>query len=375
MDNYKENCKLNKKTLIFLDPTSTETHKKILNCAIGASEYQLYSLIKKLSYNFNIRCYNGIQEKVILDNITYDSLHINFINEEINSSDIVIVQRFLPDIFKEIYRKIKNNKIIIWNHDLVDNGNFIWCHDDNNKNLCKNKNYFKNNILKEYFENKNISYVFVSETVKNDFIIFMNSYCYNFENHRLNVIYNILYDEELIEIKNTQIDVNDNYITYASAWQKGIEHVIKVFDEVIKKDNNIKLNLLSPGYDWNNWKNYIDEIKFKYGDKIIIHGPCNKNKYAKIIKESLCVLATTFKETFGCVFAESYYLGTPVVADYRSGAVKEIIDNNYVVNFDDKQKTVEKILYIKQNRKNIKIELSNNFLLEFNLIKWNKIFE
>ena len=75
----------------------------------------------------------------------------------------------------------------------------------------------------------------------------------------------------------------------------------------------------------------------KYSDNIIIHGPVNKEQYTKIIKESLVVLTTTFQETYGCVFAESYYLGTPVIADYRSGGVKEIIDNNYIVNFDNKK--------------------------------------
>ena len=127
---------------------------------------------------------------------------------------------------------------------------------------------------------------------------------------------------------------------------------------------------MTPGYDWNKFTEYANELKNKYGDDIIIHGPVNKDQYSKIIKESMCVLTTTFAETFGCVFAESYYLDTPVIADYRSGAVKEIIDNNYIVNFDNKQETADKILYLKNNRDNINVKLDDKFMLDYNINKW-----
>jgi glycosyltransferase involved in cell wall biosynthesis len=72
-------------------------------------------------------------------------------------------------------------------------------------------------------------------------------------------------------------------------------------------------------------------------------------------------------------FAESYYLGTPVIADYRSGAVKEIIDNNYIVNYDNDEETFNKILFIKNNRDNIHVSLGEKFKLEYNINLWYDI--
>jgi glycosyltransferase involved in cell wall biosynthesis len=276
----------------------------------------------------------------------------------------------LPNINGKIYNKIKNNKIILWIHDLVEKYVFMFDYNEKERNYYNDNNLLKNEVLKEFYENKNINFVFVSKFIKEKFKNYFINNNFNIEESRLNVIYNILYEEEYINIKNQDIPVNKNYITYASAWQKGIGSVIKVFKYAKKNDNNLKLVLLSPGYDWDNWTSYVNELKDKYGEDVIIHGPVNKEEYSKIVKSSLLVLSTTFEETFGCVFAESYYLGTPVIADYRSGAVKEIIDNNYIVNFDDKKETLKKIMEIKNNRENIKINLNNKFMLKENLNMW-----
>jgi glycosyltransferase involved in cell wall biosynthesis len=351
--------------LIIIDPTSNHDHNSIKNRAIGASEYQLYNLIKNLSEYYNITCYN-YKSNCIIDNITYKSWKVDLINDTIEIDTIIIIQRMLPNQNYEIYNKIKNNKIFLWIHDLTEKSVMLF--DYKNKDFYNNEELYKNDILTNFYENKNINYIFVSNFALTHFTNYFKKYNINIEEGRLNIIYNILYEDEYINVKNQIIEVNKNYITYASAWQKGITHIISIFDYIRTIDNTIKLNLLSPGYDWDNFKNYAKELKDQYGDDIIIHGPVNKDQYCKIIKESLCVLTTTFAETFGCVFAESYYLGTPVIADYRSGAVKEIIDNDYIVNFDNKQETVDKILYIKNNIYNVK--LNDNFMLEYNIHKW-----
>ena len=329
--------------IIFIDPTSANTHLTITNKGIGASEYQFYNLINILSKYFIIECYyNGLETKEI-DNIKYYSLYNDFIKKKINNDDIFIIQRFMPDIKSEIYNKIKNNKIFIWNHDLIQKSNFLWCHSTEDKYKCDNDEYFKNNVLNEYFTNKNINYIFVSKTIKKDFKEFTSKMNYNFEKYRLHYIYNILYEDEFIEIKNTNIDINPYLLTYASALHKGIDKIFLFFDKLLQYNNKFILQIMSPGYEWNKWTDYLANLKNKYKDNIIVIGPVNKNEYSKYIKKSLCVFSGTFYETFGCVFAESYYLGIPVIADYRSGAVKEIIDNNYIVNYDDEEIVIKKI--------------------------------
>jgi hypothetical protein len=359
------------KILIFIDPTSANTHKSIINKSIGASEYQYYNLIHKLSNYFKIICfYNGKETKEI-DNIKYESLYDNFTNFNVLPEYIFVIQRFMPKIESEIYNKIKNNKIYVWNHDIISDTNFFWSYEQNDKEKYKNKDFFKNNLLKEFFNNKNINFIFVSKTIKNDFKKYMINYGFNFEIFRLHYIYNILYEDEFLNIKNINIIQNKYLITYASALHKGIEKIIPIFDKLLLYDNNFILQIMSPGYEWQKWQEYLINLKNKYGNNINIIGPVNKNEYGEKIKNSLCVLSGTFYETFGCVFAESYFLEIPVIADYRSGAVKEIIDNDYITNYDNIDETITKILKL-HNIDKLKITLNNKFLLNFNLSKWLK---
>ena len=192
------------------------------------------------------------------------------------------------------------------------------------------------------------------------------------ENHRLTIIYNILYEDDFKYIKNCNLSniKNLNNIVYASAWQKGIHKIIEIFDYIIKIDNNIKLILLSPGYDLHNYIEYKKYLIKKYPNNLIILGKLNKYDYANIIKSSLCVLSTSFSETFGCVFSESYYLGTHVIADFRSGALKEIIDNNFIINYDNPNQVYLKIKYLQKNHATLNIKLDEKFLLDTNLKIW-----
>lgn len=369
-----------KQKLIFIDLTSDLDHNLIKTKPVGASEYQFYNLILKLSFWYDIVCFNNKQNTFLINGIFYENIN-KLLLFEIDDIKIIVL-RFLPNHNKQIYNHIKNNKIYLWIHDLVDKENFIYNLDFDEKKICySDEKYFEFNVLYDiFFQNKNISFVFVSNFIKDKFKNYFLDYQFNLEENRMNVIYNILYPEQFDIIKNintnvevevkVEVDVDFNMITFASAWIKGIKPIIELFDLIIKKDPNIKLCLMTPGYDWNIYKEYAEHLKNVYKDKIIIHGPLNKEKYAIIIKKSLLVLSTTFQETFGCVFAEAYYLGTPVIADYRSGAVKEIIDNDYIVNYDDKNETINKIMFIKNNRENLKIELEDKFKEKPNIDLW-----
>ena len=360
----------NKKNLILIDLTSNEDHISIKKKAIGASEYQAYSLIEKLSSKYNIICYNNKSNIVKINNIIYKSWKKDLLLDTIHIDTRIIIQRMLPNQYGEIYNKIKNNKIFLWIHDLIEKYVFLFDYSKLEKYKYIINELYKNEILKNFYENKNINYIFVSNFIKEKFKNYFKDYGFNIKNNRLHVIYNILYKKQYINTKKLNIKVNKNYITYASAWQKGIKDVVDVFDYVRNQDKNLKLVLLSPGYDSNIFKYYAEILKNKYSKSIIIHDPSNKKKLSKIIKKSMVVLTTTFPETFGCIFAESYYLGTPVIADYRSGGVKEIIDNNFIVDFDNKQEVANKIFYIKNNRDKIKTKLNNKFMLKYNINLW-----
>jgi len=353
-------------TIVFYD-TCNLNHHSILLSAIGASEYQFYNLVNEISkYNETI-CFNNFctkDDKVeykVIDNIRYKSID-DFINYNLNENDIIIIQRLYPQNIK-IIEKIKNNKIFLWIHDNWSENNII-----NNK--IEYNQYFHDKII----NNKNINFVFVSHDCKKTFIDFNLLENLIVENNRLHVIYNILYEKQFIKIKKmNNIHLNKNYIVYASAWQKGINYITDLFEYINNKKLDFKLVLLTPGYDNEYTDIMIPKIIDKFKDNVIIHGAKSKEEYCKIIKSSLCVLSTAFKETFGCVFSESYYLGTPVIADYRSGAVKEIIDDFYIVDITNYEEVIKKLIFIRKNRHKLNIKLHNKFMLKDNLILWKKL--
>ena len=169
------------------------------------------------------------------------------------------------------------------------------------------------------------------------------------------------------EFDMTEVPVQ-NQIVYASAWSKGIQHIISLFRYIVTIDAEIKLALLSPGYDHDRFVEFANEIKEEFGERIIIHGPLNKREYSRVLKSSLCTLSPRYPETFGCVFAESYYLGVPVIADVHSGAVCEIIDNDYIVNYDQPENVYTKIQSLKTRPT---IRLDEKFLTSIR--EWDKL--
>jgi hypothetical protein len=378
------NNNIQNENIIFIDVTSNYTYNDIINIAIGASEHQFYNLIYNLSKIHCITCFNSILYDIQIDNIYYSNIENIYKSHDKFNDCPIIIQRVFPfnDKFKNIIHNSQNikqnNKIYLWIHDLA--SPMIFLNNDNNlihyyiSNNDKNK--YKNEVLNYYFENKNINFVFNSEFCKDEFNNYMQKYDIYIEEYRISVIYNILYEDEFRAIKNTTYPKNINNIVYASAWQKGIEKIIEIFNYIIKIDNSITLTLLSPGYDLDKYIDYQTHLINIYPNNIIILGKLNKSDYARVIKSSLCVLSSTFKETFGCVFSESYYLGTPVIADFRSGAVKEIIDKNYIVNYDNPYEIYIKIKELQENNiDNMKnnIIVNEKFLLHNNLNKWLKI--
>jgi glycosyltransferase involved in cell wall biosynthesis len=114
-------------------------------------------------------------------------------------------------------------------------------------------------------------------------------------------------------------------------------------------------------------------MREKFGKNVEILGPQNKEKYAEIIKSCLCLLVSTFPETFGCVFTESHYLGTPVIADYRSGAVADHLDKDFVMNYDDPESVYMKLEWLRKERMTLNVQLDEKFMFKPNFEKWKKL--
>ena len=346
--------------LVCIDLTSCLTHRSIKNRAIGASEYQFYNLLNELQSVMEIRCFNHHSSYEKVDSIEYNS----YKTIETDPSDIVLVQRFYPTE-PIILSKMAKNKTFVWIHDIPDFSIFLGNSAPLQLLYRNDINKFKNEVLLPILTNSSIHFVANSKHTYTLFNEFIQRYAGVTNYERCSVIYNALYSDEF---DRTPVDKIPKRLIYASAWQKGIEKVIDIFRYVLARDPEYSLTLLSPGYDWGHFQNYAKQLQTEFGSKLLLLGPSTKADLCTAIKQSVCCLSSTFNETFGCVFAESCYLGTPVIADVRSGAVREIISDEFIVNYDSVESVWSKIQAVPSS-----IMVRPEFLSEPILLKWKSI--
>ncbi len=329
--------------IYFFDPICNLTYEDIVSRPIGGSEFQFYNLIKELSKVFNCFVFNHATQENVIGNIVYMNMAKIFESEFADENVTIICQRRPEPKLREIY---KNNKIILWVHDLSDF-------------LSKYRDYIA--------ADKNLHLVCNSNFTR-DFVI--PKEVGNIHSKRLSVIYNIFYPSFFNKMTS---NVDSYQLIYASALCKGIQKIIKIFDFILTRNKNFKLVLLNPGYDWDRWDEYREDLIRKYGESIKIMGPQTKEIYSKFLRESLLVFAPDFMETFGCVFAEASYMGTPTIASLNSGAVREIIGDEYLADYNNPEEVYRLVEKVYNNRP--LVTLDNKFMPSPNLEKWVELIK
>jgi hypothetical protein len=346
------------------------THKDAEMRAIGASENQIFNLFKNVSkYKEIIYFKTNVFQRQKIDNISYIKID-EFLNFEMQENDIIIIYRYMSHQ-PHFLDKIKNHRVYFWVHDIFLVVNFT-ASVDVNSYYHQNPDHFKGYLSSFITNNKNIHFVFPSHFSKCDLIEFLSRYNEHVSENRLHVIHNILYENDFKNQKKV-VAVDVNKIVFASSWLKNISSIIELFDFIHKQNKGYVLVFMEHGYERK--MTYEIEMKERFGKNVEILGPQDKEKYAELIQSSLCVLISTFPETFGCVFTESCYFGTPVIADYRSGAVADHLDKDYVMNFDNPEKVFDKLEWLRQNRNKLDIKLDSKFMFDHNIKKWMKLLE
>ena len=353
------------------------THKDSEKIALGASEHQLFHLLKNIGQYKEVHVFKlTIKKSIKIDNIYYKNFD-EFYNYQLYENDIIIIQRFICEN-PNFLNKLKTNKVFMWVHDITDFNIFISdgsCFQYYNANPQVFKGYLTEAIIK----NDNINFVFPSNFGKNRFTEFLNRYQLSISSRRLHIIYNILYQEDFTPSTNSNTNTNTNKsvdlnkIVFASSWSKNIACIIKLFEHIHMRNKDYILVFMEHGYDTN--KKYENIMREKFGKNVEILGPQNKEKYAEIIKSCLCLLVSTYPETFGCVFTESYYLGTPVIADYRSGAVADHLDKDFVMNYDDPESVYMKLEWLRKERMTMNVQLDEKFMFKPNFEKWKTLLK
>jgi glycosyltransferase involved in cell wall biosynthesis len=321
-------------------------HKDIQTSGNGASEVLFYMTAYKLSTFFKVTVFNR-DTPVKIQNVTYlnlpDNMNPNI--ENIHDS-IVIVQRHFY-IAADLHKINPSNKYLVWSHDYLEN---------DASNLLKNYSYAEMN---QYLSKNNIHLISVSNFHKNNILTRMP-----------NVVINVIYNALFPELYKTNVTITNppdkNNIVFASSWAKGLDKVLNIGQEYYKVNPNFKLVLMKPSYC--EWQPDFSNYPFVN----CLGNITDKEEYCKIIKNSLCVLSTSYAETFGCVFAEALHLGVPVIGDNSVKAgFHEIIDKDYMCNFNKLENVISKIEGIKKNNK--KVSLNDIFYEKSVIHKWMKL--
>jgi len=323
-------------------------HNLILEKGYGNSEFKFYRLAKEIAdKNYNtIICNTSVikNDTEYIDNITYKS-YKSLINGliKVDNHDIFIIMRDFRNV--QLLRKYYNNKFIVWTGDYF-----------THKQPC----HFMNKDDALYISNDiNTTIVAVSKIHKKIIEDYFKSY--NINKFNITYIYNCVFTKHFI---NKKYEINKNDIIFGSSWSKGLNKIIKLFDKLIKKHPNFKLLLMRPNY---NLSVVPDRDYIK-----LLNTVDTKPELSKIIGSSLCVLTSEFFETFGNLFAESYYLNTPVIATHKKNGLHEIIDNSHICNLNNYDEFEKLILSFYNNRPFV--ELNSQFYEENIINEWINLF-
>lgn len=332
--------------VIAIEQISPMDSLSVENRSLGCTEYQFYKLINELAKveSLEVICFNAKQNKEKINGVTYDSIS-NISNYAISNNDYTLFLRPLSD---DILDKVKKSKLIWWRHNLYNQTEFL-----------KSKNCFDNTT---YF-------IFPS---KDSLLQFNLNYSKNIRNNI--VIPNILYEGEFLENKNKCIPRKNNHIVYASGWHKGVEKIVDIirnYNDFHKKDPVI-LNIMHPGYGLKDLKSQLNYINTVLPSHSNILGKKGKSEYAFEIKQAFATIAPDFRETFGCVFAESIYLGTPVIYDKKNEPLKDITGDIGICDYNSIETVFRAINFLRYEFNGI-VSLDKKYLLENNIELWKKI--
>ncbi len=134
--------------------------------------------------------------------------------------------------------------------------------------------------------------------------------------------------------------------------EKGFEDLIDIANELIKKDNKIKLNIFGDGSLKNVLANKIKENKLK--NNIKLWGFKSLDFIKKYYQESVLYVMTSYEESFGLVIIEAMSFGIPCITfDSAKGALDCINkETGFIIKNRDKEEMIETIInYLNLSKK------------------------
>lgn len=133
-----------------------------------------------------------------------------------------------------------------------------------------------------------------------------------------------------------------NYVMWAAAPQKGLEHAVRIFNMLAKHERNLHFLVATPEYALKE----LDKYEFPNNTQIL--GAVPHDKLLDYVYRARLLLHANLKwpETFGVLLAESNALGTPVLTQ-NHGAAREVLhDKRQLVDFLNESEAVGRALSI-----------------------------
>lgn len=364
-----------------------------LHLNYGGIERFITNLANSISNEYNVEIvstYKMLNEPFFKLN---NNIKVKYLIENLEPNGD-IVKKYLKKIrfiklFKEIIKSIKIlylkkhlmiNYIKQCNSDII-----ISTRDIHNKWLGK---YGRKNILKigsEHNDNDSINYIKkISKTAKKlDYFVVVSNKMKNDYSKYLNIP--VVYIPNTIDSipKEATEYKKDNIISVGRLESvKGFKDLIDVFEIVISKNSNIKLNIVGTGSQRDLLQDIINNKNLNSNIKLL--GYKNTDELNRLYNDSSIYVMTSLSESFGIVLIEAMSHKLPCIAFDSANGAREIIkdnENGYLIKNRNKEVMADKILELISNKEKCKnmgeqaYNNSKNYLSENIKTKWVDIFE
>lgn len=177
--------------------------------------------------------------------------------------------------------------------------------------------------------NDNIKVIAVSRWHRKNIQSFLPDY-----NEHIACIYNPVPDE----IYGNRPNYDKNLLVWTSSPHKGLGKALELFKLILKERPMMKLIVYNPGYL------QVDHAKLAAESRVYYTGSESCRNVWDTVSKALCVFyPTQWDETFGMIASEANALGTPV-ASFKRGALKEVLTDSQLVDRDDEDGVIKKVL-------------------------------
>jgi len=154
-------------------------------------------------------------------------------------------------------------------------------------------------------------------------------------NVRVDFVYNPIPDE----LVSSDGSYDPTKLVFVSAPWKGLDMVLEAFQEVRRAMPDMRLYVACPAYAAGD-----AAPTGRVAENVTFLGNLSRAGVMEELRSALCIFypANRVPETFGCVFAESHAVGTPVLA-HPFGAARELLGHDELVDACNVTEVVKRV--------------------------------